>query len=238
MKSAAMYIQAALVLIGVAIVGALPIVRAQERPNFSGVWNGTFVSGSGTTPVFSPALADSPVTITQDESSITIAYVSRGRSHRRVLLTYKFDGSEIKNATFSTILQNVASSAAWEGGSVVITTTAEGSVQATSGARAVVGYVFRDRLTLESPTTFRLDTSRTGNGIQATQMTRFHRTGLLQGLAFQTETLPTREVVSPVAQLIFTQQAQNGINLGSGGAVTACADARPLEIVSRNERIW
>jgi hypothetical protein len=152
------------------------IAQAQGRPNFSGVWSGTFVSQSGRDPVVSPVFADSPVTITQVESSLTLAYVSKGRSHRRVLLTYKFDGSEItRTDAFSTVLQNVVSSAVWENETLVITTRAERSVT-TGSIRAMVSYVFRDRLTLESPTTFRLDSSRAGNGTEVTRVSRWRRT--------------------------------------------------------------
>jgi len=174
------------VAFALAIAGVSAMAEAQNKPNFSGVWEGTFVSQSGASsaaPVRSPAMADSPVTISQDGSAITIEYVSRGRSHSHVLLTYKFDGSEIRNATFSTTLQNVASSAAWESGSVVITTTAEEPDRTAGSPTGLVKYIFHDRLTLESPRTFRLDTSRSVNGTETTRVARFHRTDAVPGRA-------------------------------------------------------
>ena len=180
MKLVAVNVQVVLMLL-LAVSASSTAWIAQAKPNFSGVWTGTFVSQSGSDPVVSPVFADSPVTITQLESSVTLAYVSRGRSHRNVSLTYKFDGSEIKRPeAFSTVLQNVVSSAMWENERLVITTTAEDSVT-TGGIRTTVPYVFRDRLTLETPTTFRLDTSRAGKGTEVTRVSRWRRTELPPG---------------------------------------------------------
>jgi hypothetical protein len=115
------------------------------------------------------------VTIAQDESSITIAYVSNARNHGRILLTYKLDGTETMNSGGSSPgPQNRPSTATWEGASLVLISFGETPDRATGG---MARNEFRDRLTLESPTTFRLETSRTVKSNRATLEARFQRLG-------------------------------------------------------------
>ena len=75
---------------------------ASEKPNFSGVWTRIPERQPqpppGTLSVLQPWAQGQPVTIAQDESSITIAYVSNARNHGRILLTYKLDGTETMNS--------------------------------------------------------------------------------------------------------------------------------------------
>jgi hypothetical protein len=181
-KSAAMTIRRTFTLIvAVVLLGPSHLARTQEKPNFSGVWTRIPGSPQGSSPDSGFMSQDwamgQPVTITQDASSITIAYVSNGRSHSRMLLTYKLDGSATKNsAALSSTVQTLASTAAWDEGSLVLITVAEVPDRTSGTTGGVVRYDYRDRLTLESSTTFRLESSLTVRGNKAARTARFQRT--------------------------------------------------------------
>ena len=150
-----------------------------EKPNFSGVWTRIPErqpqSSPGTLIVDQPWAQGQPVTIAQDASSITIAYVSNSRNHGRILLTYNLDGTETMNSGGSSPgPRDRPSTATWDGASLVLISIGE-TRDRTTGAMA--RNEFRDRLTLESSTTLRLETSRTVKGDRATREARFQRAG-------------------------------------------------------------
>lgn len=73
-----------------------PVISSQTRPNFSGIW--TFVpSPPGQREPFARLWSGDPVTITQDQTTISIEYVSGSRAHAPVKAVYNLDGSERKN---------------------------------------------------------------------------------------------------------------------------------------------
>ena len=152
----------------VAFTLAVSSVGAQPKPNFSGVWIGRSVLRGQ--PVPSPVpqhwAQGQPVTITQDDTTITLAYVSTGRSHNPVRLSYRLDGTVTANTSPQgprpayapqARLSQITSSAEWEGTSLLLISVYE-TPDPTTGV--IAREEFRDRLTSESSTTFRLETSR------------------------------------------------------------------------------
>jgi len=148
-------------LVGVVVVTATAFVAAQEKPNFSGIW-----TGARATRELGPAqhwAQGQPVTITQDADSITFAYVSNGRSHSAVRLSYRLDGTPTTNTSPQGPLppqarrSQITSTAKWEGTDLVLITVYETPNPATG---VVDREEVRERLTFETPARFRLETSQ------------------------------------------------------------------------------
>jgi hypothetical protein len=72
----------------------------QPRPNFSGVWSrirDTAPQRPAAQPVRQFWAAGQPVTFTQDEGTLTIAYKDNGRNHSPVRLAYDLHGAKAEN---------------------------------------------------------------------------------------------------------------------------------------------
>src|SRR5215471_15132339 len=77
---------------------ALALSRVAQLPSdFSGTWALVPQPPSRAGQSFQALWTGDPVTITQDATTITIEYVSRGRAHAPVKLVYNLDGSERTN---------------------------------------------------------------------------------------------------------------------------------------------
>ena len=97
-------------LIGaVAILLAVAVTSAQEKPNFTGRW-----------VVASPAAdAGQEETVTQAAATLTTGHASEGHGHRSV---YKLDGTESRNVLVSHGADIVTlSKASWSGNQLIIT---------------------------------------------------------------------------------------------------------------------
>ncbi len=152
-------------LVGAVAVFSVSIrVTAQQRPNFSGAWanapeqaavgapaGGTMGSGWGT-----------PLTITQTANRLTVQYEFFARGDLQPPLSFRFalDGSEtINSVMMGRGMQQQTSTAMWNGNTVVITTK-HNFAHPTTGAPTVSE--IRQALTLQSPTTLLVETTRVG----------------------------------------------------------------------------
>ena len=145
----------------------------QGPPNFSGTWHGV-----PSEPIpFRPGLRVStawsdPVTLSQDATSLTVEYVSYGRSHARVRLVYRLDGVANTNIDAASVPpQERQTRAEWEGESLVLT----GMVDWPDGTGRTTPRVTREVLSLESPDVLRIDTTLTFRGETATATARYRR---------------------------------------------------------------
>ena len=136
----------------------------QEKPNFSGVWSRipeTVQGRPAERRVLQHWAAGQPVTFTQDEATLTIAYVGNGRNHNRVRLAYDLRGAKTPNMSPSgpwpAFLPpaKFTSWTHWDGVTLVLNSLREYATE----TGATVTEEVRERLTMESTTTFRLDSS-------------------------------------------------------------------------------
>lgn len=153
--------------------------QASGAPDFSGVWRyleGTYearqkLPGFSLHPMW--VTLRTPVTITQNRELLTIGYVSDARSHQRVQLTYRLDGSETMNSSGASVSpQDRPSRAEWQGESLVLISFADLPDRASGGK---LRNEFRDVLTLESPRMMRVESSRAANGMAVTMLARLQR---------------------------------------------------------------
>jgi hypothetical protein len=146
----------------------------QGRPDFSGTWQAIY---SGPPEPFRPGLRPqvnwgNVVTLTQDTTSLTVEYVSYGRSHARVKLVYRLDGTANMNIDAASVApQERHTTAGWEGPSLVLTAT----VDWPDGTGRTTPRVTREVLSLESPDVLRLETRLTFRGEAATATVRYRR---------------------------------------------------------------
>lgn len=104
----------------------------------------------------------SPITITQDATKLTVEYAFFGRGDMQPPLrfTYALDGSETKNSVMmGRGIQQQVSKTAWDGDKLVITTTHSLIDPATNKPIAAV---VTQTLSLESPTSLVVESTRTG----------------------------------------------------------------------------
>jgi hypothetical protein len=140
-------------------------MSAQSKPNFSGVWVGRTVSESKNPFVGQPWAQGQRVTITQDANTITLAYVSTGRSHSPVRLVFNLDGTETINESLQVpasptgARQLIKSKAEWEGDNLILISFWDRPAEPRDEGRA--------RFTLESVTSFRLETTRPATGAKS-----------------------------------------------------------------------
>lgn len=157
--------------LGVLLVSLL--VSAQARPDFSGRWT------SDTTPEGTGAPDDRAgrgqaargdmgsgwgalLTITQDASRLTVEYPFFGRGDMQAPLRfhYALDGSETKNSVMmGRGIQSQTSTTKWEGDTLIITTR-HGFIDPSTGTPATADVI--QALTLESPTSLLVETTRAG----------------------------------------------------------------------------
>ena len=153
------------IVVAVAVSSASLRVAAQQRPNFSGEWANVPEQAPG---VGGPAVGTmgsgwgTPLTITQTANLLTVQYEFFVRGDLQPPLSFRFalDGSE----TINTVLmgrgtQKQTSATIWNGNTLVITTKHD-FAHPTTGAPTVSET--RQALTLQSPTTLLVETTRVG----------------------------------------------------------------------------
>ena len=146
-------------------------------PNFSGAWE---LLADETSPVVRAEGVtanrrwETPLTITQDATTITITYTSRGRSHSRIRFIYNLDGTETQNIDGASVKpQERRSRAIWDAAKLTLLSVVDWPDPATG---RTTPHEYREVITLESATTLRLETSRTVKANTATVVSRFRRT--------------------------------------------------------------
>lgn len=103
-----------------------------------------------------------PITITQDTGQLTVEYAFFGRGDMQgpLRFVYSLDGATTRNTvTMGRGIQTQTSTAKWDGAALVITTQHQFENPAT-GKREPATVI--QRLTLESPTTLVVETTRKG----------------------------------------------------------------------------
>ena len=173
------------ILLSSALILFLTIdVTAQTRPDFSGRWTseqapaGEGQRGTGAERVGDMGSGWGPnITITQSAEKMTIEYAffARGDMQPPLRFIFALDGSETRNSVMmGRGIQSQTSKIAWDGDKLVITTT-------HSFARPETGEPItsevKQRLTLESPTSLIIETSRSGvlGGASSTTRTGYRK---------------------------------------------------------------
>jgi len=153
---------------------------AQQRPNFSGEWTRVdqadrqSVAATGDAAFASGSMGSgwsSPITIRQDSSRIIIEYpvFSAYDLQPPLRFVYALDGSQSRNSVMiGHATSQQRSRVAWRDSTLVITTTYPTPELGAGNATAEV----RQALTLESPTTLVLETTRSGVPGAAANVTR------------------------------------------------------------------
>lgn len=140
---------------------------AQTRPDFSGRWTiapppaGEAGRGAARTDDMGSGWG-STITLTQNASALTLEWVYYSRSDLQppLVLVYPLDGSEKTNTLMlGRGFEKQVSRAAWDGARLVITTTQDFP---NLVAGQTVKSVMTRTLTLESPTTLVVETTRNG----------------------------------------------------------------------------
>ena len=151
-------------------LSAAPVV--QVYPNFSGTWiTVPSTSASASAQAFSSWRGD--VTLTQNETTFTVEYVSNSRAHAPVKLIYNFDGSERKNIDPNSVQpQDRITRATWQGSKLVLTTVWPGR-QDPADYRAAVETT--ETLSLDSPTTMSVEIRRRSQNGTATGTLTYRR---------------------------------------------------------------
>lgn len=163
-----------------ALVGALLIAGttagagAQQRPDFSGEWtradsvaDGRSVAATGDASFRRGDMGSgwgSPITIAQQPDRLTVeyAYFSTYDLQPRLRFVYALDGSESRNSVMIGHAESEQRSrVAWDGSTLVITTMHPVPSAAATWGRTAVAEV-RQALTLQSPTSLVVETTRMG----------------------------------------------------------------------------
>jgi hypothetical protein len=157
--------------LGVLLLGA--IVSTQTRPDFSGRWTsdpdpaaarGTAEGGRGRGPSRGDMGSGwgTLITITQDASRLTVEYAffGRGDMQRPLRFDYAMDGSETKNSVMmGRGIQSQTSTTTWDGDTFIISTR-HAFTDPSTGQPATAQVT--QALTLESPTSLVVETTRAG----------------------------------------------------------------------------
>lgn len=148
-----------------------------QRTNFSGVWTATL----GSTPDPPPSSGElyaafdwsSPLTITQNESTVTVEYRGYDRSHAFRKFVYRLDGTVTTNVfTGSVDPQGRTSTAVWDDAKLILTD----AVDWPSSSGPTRRRLERKILSLESPDVLRVDATLTlGDRSSATKTVRYVR---------------------------------------------------------------
>ena len=118
----------------------------------------------------------STITIVQDASKLTVEYAFFGRGDMQPPLkfVYALDGSETRNSVMmGRGIQQSASTAAWQGNTLVITTN---HAFPDPGTGKTTSVEVKQALSLESPTSLVVETTRSGlAGAQASTTRTVYR---------------------------------------------------------------
>ena len=166
----------------IAAVLTIGLDATQQKPDFSGRW--TTEAAPAATPAAGPPGGAAPatpprgggpgrsgdmgsgwgptITITQDAAKLMVEYAffARGDMQPPLRFAYALDGSETKNSVMmGRGIQMQVSKTAWDGDKLVITTT-HTLIDPSSGKPATA--TVTQTLSLESPTSLVVETSRSG----------------------------------------------------------------------------
>ncbi len=165
-------------VLSVAVVALFAVsVTAQTRPDFSGRWTSEpqptaaggagqgAAPGSGGGRVVSGDMGSgwgSNITLTQDANRLTVEYAffTRGDMQPPLKFVYALDGSETKNSVMmGRGLQVQMSKTAWDGDKLIITTVHSFAHPETNEPMKIE---VKQTLSLDSPTSLTVETTRTG----------------------------------------------------------------------------
>jgi hypothetical protein len=159
-------------------VSSLRAITQEDREvatDFSGTW---IPMAASARPLRQPdelRVSDpwgSETTIAQTADTLTVRYMSRGRSHASVSLTYRLDGAPTANIDAASVRpQERHSTAEWQGDTLVITM----SVDWPDPNSAPSPRVTRQVLSLETPVILRVDTMLSYRGQRDTSTFRYRR---------------------------------------------------------------
>lgn len=165
----------------VVVTSATTFTAAQSKPDFSGRWTTDPDPAAAATAPAAPARAGAPppgagqrggragdmgsgwgstITITQDAARLVVEYAFFGRGDMQPPLkfVYALDGSETRNSVMmGRGIQQSASTAAWQGNTLVITTIHAFPDPDTGKP---TGIEVKQVLALESPTSLVVETTR------------------------------------------------------------------------------
>jgi hypothetical protein len=132
---------------------------AQDRPNFSGEWITVSLVGDETARGSSVGTdRDGHMTISQDATTLAIAWVSYSRAHQPVKAIVNFDGSERRYIDRNSIEPHERTTrASWLGAQLVITTTWAGRGPGSSFPSPVET---EETLSLESASRLKVSVTR------------------------------------------------------------------------------
>jgi hypothetical protein len=172
-------------------------VAAQSKPDFSGRWTTDPDPAAAAAAPAAPARGGAPpagagrgggrgemgsgwgstITIAQDAAKLTVEYAFFGRGDMQPPLkfVYALDGSETRNSVMmGRGIQQSASTAAWQGDKLVITTT---HTFPDPDSGKPTGTEVKQVLSLESPTSLVVETTRAGvrNGPASTTRTVYRK---------------------------------------------------------------
>ena len=176
-------------LVVCAMIAFATVLRAQNPPDFSGRWTivqdtapgrggaGRGGAGRGGSAADMGSGWGSNITVTQTATRLTVEYMffTRGDMQPPLKFEYPLDGSETKNSVMmGRGIQVQTSKSQWNGPSLVITTLypfenpQTGQTQTTEVKQA---------LTLESPTSLVVETTRAGSlgGAPSTSRTTYRK---------------------------------------------------------------
>jgi hypothetical protein len=139
------------------LLAAMAVTPLQTVPDFSGRW----VADPGPAPDMGSGWGSS-ITVAQDASRLTVEYAFFGRGDMQAPLrfAYALDGSETKNSVMmGRGVQEQSSRAAWQGGTLVVTTTHAFTDPQTGKP---VTMTVKQALTLDSPASLVVETTRSG----------------------------------------------------------------------------
>ena len=175
-----------LALVALLALGGADPGAAQARPDFSGRW--TTDPAPTATPAAAPPRGGGPgrsgdmgsgwgstITITQDGTKLTVEYAffARGDMQPPLRFVYALDGSESRNSVMmGRGIQLQTSKTAWDGDKLVITTS-HSLVDPASGKPATA--TVTQTLSLESPTSLVVETSRSALGGPVTSARTVYR---------------------------------------------------------------
>jgi len=173
------------------VAGCAAVAMAQAKPDFSGRWTtdpdlaapppAAATGGTGAPPAAGQRGGRSgdmgsgwgpTITITQDGARLTVEYAffSRGDMQPPLKFVYNLDGSETKNSVMmGRGIQGQISKTAWEGDRLAITTVH--TFPDPAGGKPTMVEV-KQVLSLESPTSLVVETTRTTPLGEPTKTTR------------------------------------------------------------------
>ena len=140
------------------------ILQAQDRPNFSGQWTiaPESVAGARGTRGDMGSGWGSPITVSQNEATLTVQYAffARGDMQPPLKFVYALNGSETRNTVMmGQGIQAQLSKVRWDGNKLIITTV-HTFTNPQDGKPATTEV--RQTLSLESPKSLLVETTRSG----------------------------------------------------------------------------